>query len=308
MEIYNKTSVIEFVLLGFYDHPDLQFILFTIFTSLYITALLTNLLTIAVVSLAPQLHSPMYILLCNMSLLDISFTTMVIPKLLDIFVTGNHTISYSGCITQIFFFVFLIVSEYYILAVMAYDRYVAICIPLRYQQLMSNRVCLLLASLCWCVGLLEAVLYAILISQCLFCKSNQINHLFCDIKPMIKLSCSDTRLIETMIHGPSAFIGFIPSVLTLVSYAFIITTVMKIPSSKGRYKTFSTCSSHLTVIIMYYGTILCMYMRPKSAYAIDQDKFFAILYTAVIPVLNPLIYTLRNQEVKGTLFKKRGKT
>ncbi|KAM4636982.1 olfactory receptor 5AR1-like [Discoglossus pictus] len=307
METDNLTATEEFVLLGFYEYPELQFILFITFTLLYLTSVLGNGLNILVICLDPQLHVPMYIFLCNLSFLDIFFITMIVPKLLDIFLTGNHIISYAGCITQVFFFVALIVSEYFVLAAMAYDRYVAICIPLRYPQLMSNSVCLLLASVSWSVGISEAVLYVGLICQCQFCRSNEINHLFCDLKPLIKLSCSDTHAIETTILGLGSFIGFLPSVFTLISYIYIISTVMKINSRDARHKTFSTCSSHLTVIILFYGTVLGMYMRPKSTYAMDQDKVLAILYAAVIPMLNPLIYTLRNQEVKGALRKLKEK-
>ncbi|KAM4636981.1 olfactory receptor 5AR1-like [Discoglossus pictus] len=307
MELENLTVITEFILLGFDERPDLWFTLFIIFALMYLVAVIGNTLTISVICLDTQLHVPMYILLCNLSFLDISFTTMVVPKLLDIFLTGDHIISYAGCTTQVFFFVVLIVSEYFILAAMAYDRYVAICIPLRYSQLMSNEVCLFMASASWTLGFLEGVLYVILISYCHFCRSNKINHLFCDLKPLVKLSCSDTHAIETTIHGPSAIIGFMPSVLTLISYICIIFTIMKIHSNQGRLKAFSTCSSHLTVIILFYGTILGMYMRPKSDYATDQDKYFAILYASVIPMLNPLIYTLRNQDVTGALTKIRDK-
>ncbi|XP_063819382.1 olfactory receptor 5AR1-like [Pseudophryne corroboree] len=246
-----------------------------------------NVLAITLFCWDLNLHSPMYMLLCNMSTLDIYFTTMILPKLLDICLTGNKAISYRGCITQVFFFVVLIVTEYFILAAMAYDRYVAICLPLRYSYYMSLRVCSWMVCSSWSVGALEGVLYVALISSCKFCGSNEMNHLFCDLKPLIKLSCSDTHTIETVILGLGSIVGFVPSVMTLLSYVFIISAILNIPSKEGRNKAFSTCSSHLTVIVLFYGTILGMYMRTKSSYSMDQDKVFAVLYAAAIPMLNP---------------------
>ncbi|XP_073537733.1 olfactory receptor 9G19-like [Phyllobates terribilis] len=300
METINLT-VTEFVLLGFHELPDCQLLFFFIFLVIYVATLLGNSLTIGLFCFDPHFHSPMYILLCNMSVLDMSFTSMVLPKLLDIFLTGNNVISYHGCIAQVFFFVVLMVSEYLILAAMAYDRYVAICHPLRYSYFMSLSFCFWLVWTSWSIGVLDGFLYAFLISSCTFCRSNEVDHLFCDMKPLMMLSCSETKTIEMVILGPSAIIGFVPSVMTLVSYIYIISTILKINSKEGRHKTFSTCSSHLTVILLFYGTVLGMYMRPKSSYSMDQDKLFAILYAGVIPMLNPLIYSLKNQEVKKAL-------
>ncbi|XP_071985535.1 olfactory receptor 9G19-like [Engystomops pustulosus] len=300
MEVTNKTAT-EFVLLGFQELPSFQLGLFFIFLSIYAATLVGNSLSTGLFCLDHHFHSPMFIFLCNMSVLDMSFTSMILPKLLDIFVTGNNVISFNGCITQLFFLVMLMVTEYFILAAMAYDRYVAICLPLRYSHFMSLQVCFLVSFISWSIGVLDSILYTILISSCKFCRSNKIDHLFCDLKPLMMLSCSDTRTIEMVILGPSAVIGFVPSVMTLVSYIYIISTILKINTKDGRLKTFSTCSSHLTVILLFYGTVLGMYMRPKSSYSMDQDKVFAILYAGVIPMLNPLIYSLKNQEVKTAL-------
>ncbi|KAM4034358.1 olfactory receptor 5AR1-like [Anomaloglossus baeobatrachus] len=307
MEAINFT-IDDFVLLGFHELPDFQLVFFFIFLIIYVATLVGNLLTIGLFCFDHHFHSPMYILLCNMSVLDMSFTSMVLPKLLDIFLTGNNVISYHGCMTQVFFFVVLMVSEYLILAVMAYDRYVAICHPLRYSYFMSLQVCFWMALISWSIGVLDGILYAFLISSCNFCRSNEVDHLFCDMKPLMMLSCSDTHTIEMVILGPSAIIGFVPSVMTLVSYIYIISTILKIHSKEGRHKTFSTCSSHLTVILLFYGTVLGMYMRPKSSYSMDQDKVFAVLYAGVIPMLNPLIYSLKNQEVKKALWRIYKKT
>ncbi|XP_077112078.1 olfactory receptor 9G19-like [Ranitomeya variabilis] len=306
MDTVNFT-VTEFVLLGFHELPDFQLVFFFIFLVIYVATLVGNSLTIGLFCFDRHFHTPMYILLCNMSVLDMSFTSMVLPKLLDIFLTGNNVISYHGCIAQVFFFVVLMVSEYFILASMAYDRYVAICHPLRYSYFMSLQVCFWMTLASWSIGVLEGIFFIILISSCTFCRSNEVDHLFCDMKPLMMLSCSETKTIEMVIFGPSAVIGLVPSVMTLVSYIYIISTILKINSKEGKYKTFSTCSSHLTVILLFYGTVLGMYMRPKSSYSMDQDKLFAILYAGVIPMLNPLIYSLKNQEVKKALcrIKKR---
>ncbi|KAM3913933.1 olfactory receptor 5AR1-like [Leptodactylus fuscus] len=294
-------TVTEFVLLGFYELPSFQLVLFLIFLVIYVAMLVGNSVTTCLFCFDRHFHSPMYMFLCNMSVLDMSFTTMVQPKLLDTFLTGNNVISYNGCMTQVFFFVVLMVSEYFILAAMAYDRYVAICHPLRYSHFMSLRVCFWLSCTSWSFGVLEAIPFVILISSCTFCGSNEVDHLFCDLKPLMKLSCSDTSTIEMVIFGFGAVVGFVPSIMTLVSYVYIISTILKMNSKKGRHKTFSTCSSHLTVILLFYGTVLGMYMRPKSSYSMDQDKVFATLYSGVIPMLNPLIYSLKNQEVKKAL-------
>ncbi|XP_073408842.1 olfactory receptor 9G19-like [Dendrobates tinctorius] len=298
---WSNLTITNFVLLGFHEFPDFQLVFFFIFLAIYVATLVGNSLTTGLFCVDPHFHTPMYILLCNMSVLDMSFTSMVLPKLLDIFLTGNNVISFHGCITQVFFFVVLIVSEYFILAAMAYDRYVAICHPLRYSYFMSLQVCFWMAWTSWSIGVLEGILYVILISSCTFCRSNEVDHLFCDLKPLIKLSCSNTQTIETIILALGAIIGFVPSVMTLVSYIYIISTILKINSKEGRHKTFSTCSSHLTIILLFYGMVLGMYMRPKYSYSMDQDKVFAILYAGVIPMLNPLIYSLKNQEVKKAL-------
>ncbi|KAG9469094.1 hypothetical protein GDO78_021207, partial [Eleutherodactylus coqui] len=294
-----------FVLLGFCKFPKFQLVFFFIFLAIYVATLFGNSLTTALFCFDHHFHSPMYILLCNMSVLDMSFTTMVLPKLLNMFLTGNNVISYRGCMAQVFFFVVLMVTEYFILATMAYDRYVAICHPLHYSSFMSLRICFWMSLTSWSLGVLDGILYTVVISSSTFCKSNEVDHLFCDMKPLMLLSCSDTHTIEMLILGPSAVIGFVPSVLTLVSYIYIISTILKIHSKEGRHKTFSTCSSHLTVILLFYGTVLGMYMRPKSSYSMGQDKVFAVLYAGVIPMLNPIIYSLKNEEVKKALCKIR---
>ncbi|KAM4641962.1 olfactory receptor 8D1-like [Discoglossus pictus] len=258
-----------------------------------------------VIFIEPHLHTPMYFFLCNLSCLDITFTSTIIPKLLDICLTGKHSITFRCCITQMYFFVICVVSEYFLLAVMAYDRYLAICQPLRYLNLMKPRVCFLLAMISWFCGVLDSSTYISLLSQYSFCRSNVINHLFCDIKPLLQLSCSETQSMESAIQVSGVLFGFTPLIFIILSYVFIIYAILRIQSNEGKQKAFSTCSSHLTVVILFFGIILGMYMRPKSAYSIEQDKVFSVLYTSCIPMLNPFIYSLKNKDVKQALRKLR---
>ncbi|KAM4641214.1 olfactory receptor 8D1-like [Discoglossus pictus] len=306
MESMNETEVGGFFLLGFYEFPDLQLTLFLTFLLIYLMALMGNLTIITVIFMEPQLHTPMYVFLCDLSCLDITFTSSVIPKLLDICLTGKHSITYKGCITQTYFFVICVVAEYFLLAVMAYDRYLAICQPLRYLNLMNPRACFMLTVVPWFCGVLDST-YLSLLSQYSFCQSNVINHLFCDIKPLLKLSCSDTQNMELATQVSGALFGFTPLMFILISYIYIIYAILRIRSNEGKQKAFSTCSSHLTVVILFFGIILAMYMRPKSAYSIEQDKVFSVLYTSCIPMLNPFIYSLRNKDVKQALGKLRRK-
>ncbi|XP_073456997.1 olfactory receptor 9G19-like [Aquarana catesbeiana] len=301
METWNGTEVKEFQLLGFYELPHMQLSLFVIFLVIYFLALSGNAIIIMVICTESILHTPMYFFLCNLSSLDLTLTSTILPKLLHICLTGNQNITYLGCMTQMYFFVICVVSEYCLLAVMAFDRYVAICHPLRYSKCMNFHLCACLALVSWLCGFLDASTYLSLLSQYTFCKSNVINHLFCDLKPLLKLSCSNTQSIESAIQVSGALFGFTPLVFIIISYIFIISAILKIHSIKGKQKAFSTCSSHVTVVILFFGIILGMYMRPKSAYSIEQDKVFSVLYTFCIPTLNPVIYSLRNERVKEAL-------
>ncbi|XP_053330104.1 olfactory receptor 5V1-like [Spea bombifrons] len=299
----NYTEVTEFLLLGFYELPGLERLLFVAFLLAYLLALSGNLTIVLVIGMEPLLHTPMYFFLCNLSFLDITFTSTILPKLLHICLTGQRNISFAGCVAQMFFFVVCVVAEYCLLAVMAFDRYSAICHPLRYPQLMNLRVCVQMAVASWFFGFLDSTTYVSLLSQYSFCSSNAINHLFCDLKPLLKLSCSGTQSVEFAIQVSGALFGFTPLAFIIITYIFIIATILRIRSKEGKRKAFSTCSSHLTVVIMFFGIILTMYMRPKSAYSIEQDKVFSVLYTLGIPMLNPVIYSLRNNEVKQALEK-----
>ncbi|XP_072286945.1 olfactory receptor 5V1-like [Pyxicephalus adspersus] len=303
METWNGTEVKEFQLLGFYEFPDIQLQLFVTFLLIYLMALSGNTLIIFIVCAEPHLHTPMYFFLCNLSLLDLTLTSTNLPKLLHICLTGHQNITYIGCITQIFFFVICVASEYCLLAIMAFDRYVAICHSLRYSAIMNVYLCTCLALLPWTCGLLDSATYLSLLTQYKFCKLNVIDHFFCDLKSLLKLSCSDTHGIELAIQVSGTLFGFTPLVFIIISYVFIIFAIFRIRSTKGKHKAFSTCSSHITVVILFFGIILGMYMRPKSAYSIEQDKVFSVLYIFCIPALNPIIYTLRNENVKVALRK-----
>ncbi|KAM9323916.1 olfactory receptor 5AR1-like [Gastrophryne carolinensis] len=299
MGTWNGTE--GFSLVGFLELTHLQSLLFVSFLSIYLLALSGNVIILMAIFTESHLHTPMYFFLSNLSILDITFTSTILPKLLHILLTGYQNITYLGCFTQMFFFVICVVSEYCLLAVMAFDRYVAICHPLHYSAIMSLQVCTILAMVPWLCGLLDSSIYLSLLTQYSFCHSNVINHLFCDLKPLLKLSCSSTQSIELAIQVSGALFGFTPLLFIIISYVFITAAILKIRSTKGKSKAFSTCSSHITVVTLFFGIILGMYMRPKSAYSIAQDKVFSVLYTSCIPALNPLIYSLRNQNVKLAL-------
>ncbi|XP_075042069.1 olfactory receptor 8D1-like [Mixophyes fleayi] len=305
MELENVTWPAEFILLGFFEWPELQLILFIIFLLVYLMALTANLSMIMLISSNSSLHTPMYFFLCNLSILDITLISAVIPKLLDICLNKKQSITYIGCLIQVFFFVICVVAEYILLAVMAYDRYMAICCPLRYSSLMNLKICVQLALTSWAFGLMDSLLLTGIISRYSFNKSNKINHLFCDLKSLLKLSSSKTQEAELAILVSGILFGFIPLVFILVTYFFIIHSILKIRTNEGKQKAFSTCSSHLTVITLFFGIILIMYMRPKSSYSLEQDKLLAVLYTSLIPALNPVIYSLRNKDVRGAIEKFR---
>lgn len=305
MEVRNTTTTLssEFLLLGFYEWPRFQLILFSIFLLVYLMALSGNLTILLVILSSSNLHTPMYFFLCNLSILDITLTSSIMPKLLDICLTENHSITYIGCFTQVVFLVICVVAEYFLLAVMAYDRYAAICCPLRYSTLMQMKTCLRLALSSWGLGVLESLVLAGVISQHPFTKSKEINHLYCDMKGLLKLSSSSTRVAEITILVSGVIFGFFPLVFILVTYVFVICSILKIRTKEGKSKAFSTCSSHLTVITLFFGIVLNMHMRPKSVYSIEQDKILAVLYTSCIPTLNPLIYSLRNKDVHVAIRK-----
>uniref|UniRef100_A0A8C3PCJ7 Olfactory receptor n=1 Tax=Chrysemys picta bellii TaxID=8478 RepID=A0A8C3PCJ7_CHRPI len=290
---------IKFVMVGFATHPDWG--LFVVFLSCYLIALTGNLLIIFVTMADAALHTPMYFFLRNLSFLEISYTSVTLPKILANLLSEDRTISFLGCATQMYFLLFLGGTECYLLAVMAYDRYVAICHPLHYPVLMNRRVYIGLAAASWLTNLLVLMGHIAAIFTLPFCGSNEINHFFCDVPPVMKLACGDTHRTEIAILLVALFFVLLPFTLILASYVRIISTILKMASAEGRQKTFSTCSSHLLVVTLFYGTACTMYLKPKSSHSPNSDKLIALLYSVVTPMLNPIIYSLRNKEVTGAL-------
>ncbi|XP_016851318.1 olfactory receptor 11L1 [Anolis carolinensis] len=299
----NHSTVSKFQLMGFQNLPGWQITLFTMFFFIYILTITGNVVIIVMVKLEPCLHSPMYSFLQNLSFLEIWYTTTIVPKMLISLLVENKTISFNECMSQLYFFVFLGATECFFLSLMAYDRYLAICDPLHYSVTMNTQFCTHLSIGSWVSGLLTGLLPPLLISRLSFCSSNQINHFFCDIPPLLKLSCSDTSVTEISIFVLSVLVLFTCFMLTLASYTFIILTIVKIPSASGKKKTFSTCGSHLVVVVIYYGTMMSMYIRPSASLSSELNKVVSVFYTVVTPLLNPIIYSLRNNDFKEALQK-----
>ncbi|XP_054657275.1 olfactory receptor 10A7-like [Grus americana] len=297
----NHTLMTEFVLYGLSNHPELQRLLFFTFCLIYTITIIGNLL-IFMVTVHPTLRTPMYFFLRVLSFLDISTASIVVPKMLVNFLSQDRSISYMGCATQLYCVIFLAATECYILAAMAYDRYMAICNPLRYAIIMNSRVCLSLVLLSCCSGNVVSVVQTAWVFTLPFCGPKNINYFFCDIPPLIRLSCTDTSLYEKQIIIATALVIFTPFCLILVSYACIISSILKISSVEGRHKTFSTCSSHLIAVTLYCGSVTLIYLRPKAIFSQDAKKFLPP-YTSITPMLNPLIYSLRNKDVKEVLIR-----
>ncbi|XP_030043950.1 olfactory receptor 24-like [Microcaecilia unicolor] len=299
----NHSNVTEFLIMGFSEFPELQLPLFTLFLLLYLMAVLGNIIVICIVYADRHLHAPMYFFLANLSLLDICSLMVTVPKLLSVLLKKTNTVPFSECIAQMYCYLVCLEVEYLLLAAMAYDRYVAICNPLHYPVIMNKRLCALLAGASWVTGCLEILPHTISISQFSFCDSNVINHFFCEIIALLKLSCTDTSLIQIFTFGISVLTIFTPFFLTLTSYVFIIYTILKISSKEGKSKAFSTCSSHLTVILLSYGTIIGVYLQPESGNTVKSNKLPTAMYIVTLPLLNPLIYSLRSKELKVALKK-----
>ncbi|XP_004629073.1 olfactory receptor 2A5 [Octodon degus] len=297
----NQTWVIEFILLGFPLSPAMQVLLFGLFSLLYAFTVLGNGLILGLICLSSRLHTPMYFFLVHLAIVDISYASNNVPKMLVNLLSKKKTISFGACMTQTFLYMAFAHTECLILVMMSYDRYVAICNPLQYSVIMSWTVCSVLAIASWACGSLLALVHVVLILRLPFCGPNQINHFFCEILSVLKLICADTRLNQIVIFAASVFILVGPLCLVLVSYTQILIAILRIQSGEGRRKAFSTCSSHLCVVGLFFGSAIVMYMAPKSRHPEEQRKILSLFYSLVNPMLNPLIYSLRNAEVKGAL-------
>ncbi|XP_036621097.1 olfactory receptor 1094-like [Trichosurus vulpecula] len=299
----NNTEVTKFVLIGFTDQLALQVILFLLFLAIYLFTLVGNLGLVVLVVVDSRLHTPMYHFLSVLSFLDACYSSVVTPKMLVNFLAEKKTISFSGCVVQLLLFVTFGTTECFLLAAMAYDRYIAICNPLLYTAIMSPRVYVPLIIGSYVCGLSHAILHTVATFSLSFCASNVIKHFFCDIPPLLAISCSDTHVNELLLFIFVSSIEIFTILIVLVSYGFILAAILRIRSAEGRKKVFSTCGSHLTGVAIYHGTILFMYLRPTSSYSLSHDMVVSAFYTIVIPMLNPIIYSLRNKDVKEAVKK-----
>ncbi|XP_058522763.1 olfactory receptor 2H2 isoform X2 [Ochotona princeps] len=307
MGMGNQSSPAGFILLGFSEHPELEKILFVVVLLSYLPALVGNMLIILLSVLDPRLSSPMYFFLCNLAFLDLCFTTSCVPQMLLNLWGPDKTISFLGCSVQLFVFLTLGTTECILLAVMAFDRYVAVCQPLHYATIIHPRLCWQLASVAWVTGLLESLVQTPPTLRLPFCPHRQVDDFVCEVPALIRLSCGDTTYNEIQMAVASVLILVVPLSLILVSYGAIARAVLRISSAKGQRKALGTCSSHLLVVTLFYSSVIAVYLQPKNPYARDRGKFFGLFYSVGTPSLNPLIYTLRNKEVKNALRRLLGK-
>ncbi|XP_028384355.1 olfactory receptor 8B12-like [Phyllostomus discolor] len=303
----NTSSVTEFILAGLTNQPGLQLPLFFLFLGFYMVTVLGNLGLITLIGLNSHLHTPMYFFLFNLSFIDFSYSSAIIPKMLMSFVSKKNIISYTGCMTQLFFFSLFVISESFILSAMAYDRYVAICKPLLYTVTMSPQVCLFLLVGVYGIGALGALAHTVNILFLTFCADNLVNHYMCDILPLLELSCNSSYMNNLVVFIVAGF-GIGVSIVTIfLSYGFILSSIFHISSTKGKSKAFSTCGSHIIAICLFFGSGTFAYLKPPSAVPLDQGKVCSLFYTIVVPMLNPLIYSLRNKDVKLAMKKTLGR-
>ncbi|XP_041522664.1 olfactory receptor 478 [Microtus oregoni] len=301
LEYGNNTAVTEFILLGLTKDPVLRVVLFIIILCIYLVTVSGNLSTILLIRVSSQLHHPMYFFLSHLAFADIGYSSSVTPNMLVNFMVERNTISYFGCAIQLGSVVFFGSTECFILAAMAYDRFMAICNPLLYSTKMSTQVCVQLLLVAYIGGFLNSWSFTACFYSLVFCGPNGVNHFFCDFAPLVELSCSDVSVPAVVPSFTAGSIIVVTVVVIAVSYIYILITILKMRSTEGRHKAFSTCTSHLTAVTLFYGTITFIYVMPKSSYSTDQNKVVSVFYMVVIPMLNPLIYSLRNNEIKGAL-------
>ncbi|XP_074058314.1 olfactory receptor 1f45-like [Macrotis lagotis] len=301
MERGNQSSISEFILLGLSNQPKQERLLFFLFLIMYLITVLWNMLIILAIKTDSRLHTPMYFFLSNLSLVDICFTSSTVPKTLANHISGNKAISYNKCLTQVFFFSWFGGLDSIILASMAYDRYVAICAPLHYSMIMTPNVCVNLVAVCWFWACINALIQTLSLTRLSFCGHNVIPHFFCDLSVVIRLACSDTFLNDLMIYTVGGLTAIMPFIGILISYMHIFVAVLKIQSTHRKQKAFNTCGSHIAVVCLFYGTVIGVYFNPTSTHTAQKDTASAVIYTVVTPMLNPFIYSLRNNDMKGAL-------
>ncbi|XP_040206944.1 olfactory receptor 5V1-like [Rana temporaria] len=299
----NETTLSEFILLGLSSAPELEVVLFCVFFFMYIICMTGNLIIIIITSIDPALNTPMYFFLSNLSFLDVICTTATIPNMLAHFFSKHKVISFQGCLVQMFVFTAAMDTEFLLLTIMSIDRYLAICNPLRYKTIMSKKACYFMSAVVWTFGLCSSTYHTSSTFRLSFCASNKINHFFCEIPQLLALSCSDTSINELVLIVTDVVLGVFCFIFIFGSYLFIILAVLKIRTAAGKMKAFSTCASHITVVLLFYGTLIFAYFKPSNGNASNMDKAIAVLYTIVIPMLNPILYSLRNKEVKESVQK-----
>ena len=295
----NITHVSDFILMGLTDSEEIQLVLFTLFLLIYLITVLGNVGMILIICLDPQLHTPMYFFLSHLSFLDLSYSSVITPKTLDNLLTSKKNISYLSCFSQMYFFVFLGATECFLLSSMAYDRYAAICNPLHYPVIMSTRRCCFLVFGSYLIGFMDTSVNVLCLSRLHFCNSKKIYHFFCDGPAILALSCTDTHDIEIIIFISAGSTLMVSLITISVSYISILSTILKITSTSGKQKAFSTCASHLLGVTIFYGTMIFTYLKPSTSYSLGKDQVASVFYSIVIPMLNPLVYSLRNKEVKN---------
>ncbi|XP_052051566.1 olfactory receptor 1468-like [Apodemus sylvaticus] len=299
----NQTIISQFLLLGLPISPENKHLFYTLFLAMYLTTVLGNLIIIILICLDSHLHTPMYLFLSNLSFSDLCFSSVTMPKMLLNMQSRDTSITYAGCLTQVYFSLFFAALEDFILVAMAYDRYVAICFPLHYASIMSPKLCVSLVLLSWVLTTLYAMLQTLLLVSLSFCENNVIPHFFCDLSALLKLACSDIHINELVILIIGGLVVILPFLLIIVSYARIISSILKVPSTRGIHKVFSTCGSHLSVVSLFYGTIIGLYLCPSDNNSTLKNTAMSMMYTVVTPMLNPFIYSLRNRDMKGALKK-----